>query len=116
MLLFGPQYSGCDTSEFDEAIRRLEILVEDMRIVASSGSPDIPESLDVPVLEDWRPAFRATICLVGLSTGHPRLPGRRREIVTSPVAMLSEELGWARTNSRWYRLGKPSGMNSSELS
>jgi hypothetical protein len=112
MLLFGPQKPGCDAGVFAKEIERLEKLVEDMRIVASSGGQDIPAGQEVPVLEEWRPAFRPAISLMGLSTGHPELPGRRRAIATSALAMLSEELGWARTESRWYRLGKPFGMKS----
>ncbi|WP_412177205.1 DUF6634 family protein [Mesorhizobium sp. ZC-5] len=59
-----------------------------------------------PILDDWRFAFSPAPCLVALSTGHPRLPGDRRSIVTSEIFLISEEIGWARSFSRWYRLGR----------
>jgi hypothetical protein len=43
--------------------------------------------------------------LWGYVTGHPLL--RDRFIRTSPLIGLNRETGWARTFSRWYRLGEP---------
>ncbi|WP_394855537.1 DUF6634 family protein [Nitratireductor aquimarinus] len=42
-----------------------------------------------------------------LATGHPRLVGRERSIITSDLQLLSSDQMWARTTSRWYRLGAP---------
>jgi hypothetical protein len=69
---------------------------------------------DAPILEDWRLALRPVKCLVGRSTGHPRLPGERRPIVTSEIFLISEEFGWARSYSRWYRLGRPFNDHSKD--
>ncbi|WP_348640934.1 DUF6634 family protein [Mesorhizobium sp. B2-4-17] len=44
---------------------------------------------------------------MGLSTRHPTLVGMNRPIGTSPVWLLSADMTWARTHSRWYRLGRP---------
>ncbi|WP_308445297.1 MULTISPECIES: DUF6634 family protein [Methylobacterium] len=58
------------------------------------------------VLSGWQ---RGTVparepVLVGRVEGHPCLPGRRT-IATSRLLALDPVLGWARTSSRWYRLG-----------
>lgn len=52
----------------------------------------VKDGTDLPVL--W-----------GHVTGHPLLGDRF--IRTSPLIGLSLEAGWARTFSRWYRLGEP---------
>ncbi|RJL06024.1 ATP-dependent Lon protease [Paracoccus aestuarii] len=52
----------------------------------------VKDGTDLPVL--W-----------GYVTGHPLLGDRF--IRTSPLIGLSREAGWARTFSRWYRLGEP---------
>jgi hypothetical protein len=39
----------------------------------------------------------------------PRLPGENRPIGTSDLWLMSEDRSWARTLSRWYRLGRPAG-------
>ena len=92
-------------------VDRLEQLAADLEMVSGT----VPFSADqmlvraypaAPILDEWRVAVRPVVCLVGLSTGHPRLPGDRRSIVTSEIFLISEELGWARSFSRWYRLGR----------
>jgi hypothetical protein len=70
-----------------------------------------PEDLatDAPLLDRWLVAHRPVACLLGQSTGHPLLPGVNREIVTSDLMLMSRDHEWARTLSRWYRLGRPAG-------
>jgi hypothetical protein len=94
-------------------IDRLETLAADLEIV--SGTLPFPRDQmlakaypNAPTLDEWRFAVRPVTCLEGLSTGHPRLLGDRRSIVTSEIFLISEELGWARSFSRWYRLGRRS--------
>jgi hypothetical protein len=47
------------------------------------------------------------LALTGFVAGHPRLGAMA--IVTSPLWVLDPELCWARTLSRFYRLGVPEG-------
>lgn len=68
-------------------------------------SPTILE--DAPVIDRWAIAYTAVPCLAGHVTGHPVLEGRDRRIATSQVWLISSDLEWARTHSRWYRLGRP---------
>jgi hypothetical protein len=111
MHAFGPRSDGTNFGPIRAEITRLEELAADLEIVSSP----LPFPLDkmlakacptAPILDEWRFAVRPVTCLVGLSTGHPRLPGDRRSIVTSEIFLTSEELGWARSFSRWYRLGR----------
>lgn len=93
-----------------EEIERLEELAAALESICSSPFP-LDQLLarsqpNAPILDEWRFAVRPVTCLVGLSTGHPLLPGDKRSIVTSEIYLISEELGWARSFSRWYRLGR----------
>lgn len=85
---------------------RLEALLADMEKIRR-GDP--PEQLfaDAPILDHWVLAQRPALCLAGLSSGHPRLPGEARPIITSDLWLLSEDRQWGRTLSRWYQLGRP---------
>lgn len=109
MQRFGERNSETLQKGIQEEIDRLARLVSDLRSVGSrvptATFPDLDLS-DAPILGNWAFATRAVPCLVGLSTGHPLLQGTRREIVTSEIHLISAELGWVRTRSRWYRLGR----------
>ena len=59
-----------------------------------------------PLLEDWAPAVTPQgVQLIGHVTGHPLLGDR--PIATSPVWFADPNGAWARTLSRFYRLGPP---------
>ena len=76
--------------------------------------PD-PEGADraAPRLDDGTPLLRGEeLSLFGWVTGHPRLGDRR--ISTSALIHVTEDLQWARTLSRWYRLGVPFAVDTSE--
>lgn len=69
--------------------------------------PTQGELAAAPFLDGWevvRDAFDYTI-LYGRVTGHPTLKGPA--IRTSPLLRLNLPAGWARTYSRFYRLGAP---------
>ena len=113
MFRFGQRPCLASHKAIREEIDRLEKLTAALEVIGLGPLP--PEWLltkaehGAPILEDWRFAFRPVPCLMGMSTGHPRLPGDRRSIVTSEIFLISEELGWARSYSRWYRLGRRLG-------
>ena len=106
MLQFGPN-TELDRMAFGEEIVRLEALIEDLWHVSIHNHPSDKSTRDAPILENWKLAFRPSLCLIGAATGHPRLPGHQRPVVTSALWMLSARLGLGRTESRWYQLGKP---------
>ncbi len=91
---------------FEQA--RLKALVADMDKIGAGASPEDLVG-DVPLLDHWLVDQRPIPCLTGMATGHPRLVGQGRPIITSDLWLISEDRRWARTLSRWYRLGRPAG-------
>lgn len=94
--------------EFDAELQRLGGLVSDLARIGR-GVP--VENLDrhAALLDSWVQGYRPAPCLMGLATDHPTLPGEGRSIVTSDLLLMSDDGQWARTRSRWYRLGRPAG-------
>ncbi len=90
---------------FDTLLYKLDALVIDMKALRDGRSPLELGGADAPILNRWAPRIGTSLFLVGLSTGHPKLVGEDRPIRTSQVFMVSEDQAWARTLSRWYRLG-----------
>ncbi|WP_366940968.1 DUF6634 family protein [Mesorhizobium sp.] len=87
---------------------RLKALAGDIERILQGVPPEaIAGDETAPILDRWFLANRAAPCLVGLSTGHPKLTGENRSIATSDVWLISHDMAWARTLSRWYRLGRP---------
>jgi hypothetical protein len=87
---------------------RLASLVTDMERIRRGELPKaLASGEDAPILDRWILGHRPVPCLAGLSTGHPRLAGVNRAIATSDLWLMSEDRTWARTLSRWYRLGRP---------
>ncbi len=105
MLLFNQHDEPDANFTFETA--RLAALVADMERIHRGVPPQALAGDDAPVLDRWMLGNRLVPCLAGLSTGHPLLPGSGRPIGTSDLWLLSQDYGWARTLSRWYRLGRP---------
>lgn len=89
------------------APRPLRTLVETyltaFRAVRHGPEPAHSEP-DAPCLTNWTAAIRGReIVLVGSVTRHPILGDTR--VQTSTLIYVSQDRQWARTLSRWYRLG-----------
>jgi hypothetical protein len=93
------------TVELPTCLRRL---ADDLDRIAAGRAPT-PADLDhAPLLVDWRFALTWNgFCLTGFAAGHPRLGART--IATSQLWAFDPERRWARTLSRFYRLGVPEG-------
>lgn len=91
----------------DEAVT-LEAALVAFDAITVGSAPTTRDLAGAPRLLDWRHCLVPTVerVLIGTSEGHPRLPGRR-SIVTSRLLALDARAGWARTASRFYRLGQP---------
>lgn len=79
-----------------------------MPVIALAETGPTPADLtNAPYLDRWMPMreFTGRIVLFGDVTGHPIL--RNTGIVTSQLFGIDTRAGWARTLSRWYRLGQP---------
>ena len=96
-----------DLARFDFEIERLERLLTDVKVIRASQGPKRADLADAPLLTDFRRATIALPCLVGAVCDHPRLPGDLRPIHTSELWVFAPSQGWARTMSRFYRLGRP---------
>jgi hypothetical protein len=104
MVKFDPRRAE-QSPAFELELARLSGLVADMEQIRLGRRPEhlVP---DAPLLDRWLFGQRTTPCLVGLSTGHRRLTGENRAIVTSDLWLMAEDGTCARTLSRWYRLGR----------
>ena len=102
----GEQEQG---ERFEFEFGRLSALVADMSALRRGASPEDLTDGELPVLDRWVMAHRPIPCLAGLSSGHPRLFGTGRPIATSDLWLMSADHSWARSLSRWYRLGRPAG-------
>ncbi len=76
-------------------------------IALAEAGPTPTDLADAPHLDHWMAMreFTGRIVLFGDVTGHPLL--RNTGIVTSQLFGINAKAGWARTLSRWYRLGQP---------
>jgi hypothetical protein len=81
-------------------------LLRDVRDVRVHGRPTLSSLTSAPWLGDWSHAALFSPCLVGEVAGHPLL-GDRPRVHTSQLIVFDAEGGWARTWSRFYRLGTP---------
>lgn len=91
----------------DDAVRLESALAAFDRLTAG-GAPDPYELSAAPILSGWRRTLMPAVepVLIGTVEGHPHLSGRRN-VATSRLLALDPVDGWARTLSRWYRLGHP---------
>ena len=87
---------------------KLRSLAHDLDQIAIAAAPTAVELAKAPLLVDWRIMLSVSgLVLTGFAAGHPQLGARA--IVTSPLWVLDSKLCWARTLSRFYRLGVPKG-------
>jgi hypothetical protein len=106
MIIFEQGHACANDPALDIEQARLAALLSDMGRLRVGVSPEHLAE-DAPFLDRWTIGYRPVACLVGLSTGHPLLPGDGRQIATSDLILMSQDRSWARTLSRWYRLGRP---------
>lgn len=87
----------------DEVIRRAVLAFE-----AAGKGPTAEALAESPLLVNWQIIMMAgRLCLAGEVSGHPKL--KDDFITTSHLVFLSPGLDWARTMSRFYRLGSSLG-------
>ncbi|WP_018000169.1 DUF6634 family protein [Paracoccus sp. N5] len=98
--------SPTDRAWFDKVLRA---------IAAAEVGPSDADLAQAPVLSDWKAAISpgGHIMLWGEVTDHPLLG--TTSITTSQLIAIDAEAGWARTASRWYRLGRSIEALEAEL-
>ena len=90
----------------EQLLSRLRRLNDDLARIAAGTAPAADELGDAPILDHWAYASRFAVCLAGATVGHPKL-GNRPLVATSELFVIDPLHGWARTFSRFYRLGRP---------
>jgi hypothetical protein len=82
---------------------RLRELADDIEAIEEGVAPIAEDLLTAPVLTGWSKVPHQVPVLAGFVAGHPSIENL---IMTSQV-YASDGQTWARTLSRWYRLGRP---------
>lgn len=75
-------------------------------MTAAETGPSETDLICAPTLDHWRlvATEMGNVVLAGMVSGHPHL--RSGMIATSQLIAIDVVSGWARTVSRWYRLGR----------
>lgn len=97
-------------TQIEEHLDRLRRLVIDVEALAFGRHPSAAELAEAPILESWALAARTVPCLTGRFLGHPKIRSGR-DGVTSDIWIHAPGHGYARTLSRWYRLGEPAARS-----
>lgn len=84
-------------------IASLERLVADLKAILDGTGPSDATLKSAPLIDDYTRTTRKVSCLSGLISGHPL--GSTDLGRTSELIFFSPRQGWARTRSRFYRLG-----------
>ena len=106
-IFVGPRGVRNGAGELTECIWRLESLAVDLKLIGEGWLPSAGDLEDAPLLDPYVVTARQALSLAGGNHGHPLLRGSL--IRTSELWVLAPELGWARTFSRFYRLGRKLG-------
>lgn len=93
------------SQNLDKEIELLENLVRDLKQLRRGIFPGRRTLVAAPLIDNWRVVTRPMPCLTGEFSEHPIL-GNAPTGITSEVWVISPKLGFVRTLSRYYRLGK----------
>lgn len=89
--------------EIMKTVTKLEALSRDLRRIADGVMPDGNLIRSSPIIQQWRIVPAPFRVLVGNVAEHPSLADG--EVVTSQLFLIEDGKTWARTFSRYYRLG-----------
>lgn len=109
MSLILPSSDSGGLADIAAQARRLADALD--RLAANRGRPSAADLAGAPVLDCWQPTSRLAPALIGLVTGHPRI-GDDRATITSELFAVDTTARWARTWSRFYKLGDAAPMDS----
>lgn len=81
---------------------------------AIKAGPSDEDLMTAPTLDFWKAVIADDVPrLIGIAIGHPNFP--RSEVYTSMLMFVSKDRSYARTLSRWYRLGPKNESNRVRL-
>lgn len=85
---------------------RIEEARRTLRRLSSAWLPGAPELAEAPILEFVEAVPDGPfVSFRGRVFGHPKIPNGRRALTSVVVGYDGRRGRWARTISRWYRLG-----------
>jgi hypothetical protein len=89
----------------DPLCRELEKLTCDLRSLSQGSQPSEQDLQACPFLDRWSFGFLPAPCLLGAIPQHPMF-GTCPHIHTSELVLIDPQKRWARTWSKFYRLGR----------
>ncbi|MCH4539768.1 hypothetical protein [Ochrobactrum sp. A-1] len=87
-------------------IRMLKSLVTDLERIFEGNYPNERILTNSPAITSWKLSARRVACLEGVLFEHPRLGPIVPNGITSELWLLDLDRNYARTFSRFYRLGQ----------
>jgi hypothetical protein len=97
--------NGGPAPQLESEIIRLRGLVQALDDIRRGRHPDGATLASCPKLHDWQVIRRPDPCLTGVMFNHPHIPDGRPGVTTG-LWVLAPDLGYARTMSRYYALGR----------
>lgn len=98
--------NGFDPQLLAGHISLLKSLVHDLEEIQAGQLPTEEMLTNAPLITDWKLHQRWSTCLTGSIIEHPLLGNTSHGSITSQLWVIDEKNGFARTLSRYYRLGK----------
>ncbi|CCF18094.1 conserved hypothetical protein [Pseudorhizobium banfieldiae] len=102
MIIYGDGQR--EIRQLERMIEKLQALLDDLVAIGEGDLPGQDRLEDAPLIDNWHLSTREIVCLRGEISGHPRL-GYAPHGITSDLWLLAPQRGFARTISRYYRLG-----------
>jgi len=87
-------------------ITSLRSLADDLEMILNGCYPSMQQLDTSPAITNWKLSARRATCLAGTLVEHPRLGSLVPNGITSEVWLLDLDRNYARTFSRFYRLGE----------
>ena len=105
MLIVVAREGVLQTRYLNEEIERRKALCLDLEWLRAGVLSSIENLEDAPLLDNYAITLRDVPALKGRVVAHPVIGTTTAR--TSAVFVMVPDLGWARTMSRFYRLGSP---------
>lgn len=97
---------GFDQQLLAEHIERLRGLLHDLEEIQAGRFPTDEQLANAPLITAWKLHQRWSTCLTGSIMAHPLLGFTSPGAITSQLWVIDEKQGYARTLSRYYKLGE----------
>ncbi|HAE54214.1 MAG: hypothetical protein CMI62_05710 [Parvibaculum sp.] len=107
MVIYVGRDGVLQTTRLSEQLERMKSLCADLEWLRAGVIRPTPEEIErAPLIDDYAFVQRGVAALQGRIIDHPILG--TTSAITSDLHVFAPDLGWARTLSRYYRLGSPS--------